>query len=209
MDAIVRTHLKLLSNQLHLDILDDFINNPTFFIVLTDGTPDDICFGLIASYLDNELHGLITKSKQRRCDAINMISEYLSQNISTIIFVIDQENESLEFVYDHISKKLREKGLINESLQQNNKLKRYSCSLGKYSYQVISVINGLDQVATDKHCIEDHFITSAEIDPNGDSKGSWNSLTSREKLEKYRDLLNNDNIRKFFPQQVCSIDILK
>lgn len=205
-DSVVRTNLTYLSKKLGIDFLVDDHSKASFFIVLTDGTPDDLCFGLISSYFKDEKHGIITKSKTHRYDAIDGILEYIKKGVNIVYLIIDQEDDSIEYLFNRVHTKLREKGLTEEHIEMDNKVGFYSCSIGPYNYQVILVVNGLTEIDTKKHCIEDHFIKCADVSPEELSKDAWNKLTPEEQIEIYKMLLKDDNLRNFFPQHVLAIE---
>jgi len=73
---------------------------------------------------------------------------------------------------------------------------------------LIIVINGLDDIRTGKHSIEDHLLKAAEmrsvdIGDFENSKAAWKSINHNLQLEIFNALKNNREMAKrVFPQQV-------
>jgi len=73
---------------------------------------------------------------------------------------------------------------------------------------LILVINGLDEIHTDKHSIEDHLLKAAEklsmeIGDFENSKAAWESLPHDLQLKIFEDLRTHRKLMEsVFPQQV-------
>lgn len=184
-------------------------------VVIGDGTPDDIAFSIIAFHLKGDkIAGIVKPKEEKRIDCIGLIPAYLKGNIRKIIFLMDQEDESLHTIYEGIQKSLKnlakcEIKIIDEEDESEKRLKVYECKYkyGSKEFELILVINGLDEIHTDKHSIEDHLLKAAgmlkiEVGDSENSKEAWNSIKDRhedifKELKKKRKIVEG-----VFPQQI-------
>jgi hypothetical protein len=74
-------------------------------VVIGNGTPDDIAFSIIAFHLNGDKIAEIVKPKtERRYGFINLIPLYLRGNIRKIMVLMDQEDDSLNIIYERIQR---------------------------------------------------------------------------------------------------------
>ncbi|MBC8520952.1 MAG: hypothetical protein H8D26_03035 [Methanomicrobia archaeon] len=150
-------------------------------VVIGDGTPDDIAFSIIAFHLKVDKIAWIVKEDDKMSTIYERIQKSLKKLAKCEIKIIDEESEK--------------------------RLKVYEFKYGSKEFELILVINGLDEIHTDKHSIEDHLLKAAEllsieIGDFENSKEAWNSIKDRhedifKKLKKKRKI-----VESVFPQQI-------
>ena len=130
---------------------------------------------------------------------------------------MDQEDDRMSTIYERIHegvKKLAtgEIKVIDE--ESEKRLKVYKGKHGSKEFELIIVINGLDEIHTDKHSIEDHLLKAAEIlsidvGDFDNSKAAWNSIKDRHE-EIFKGLKEKREIVEcVFPQQIKGCEYLK
>jgi len=203
------TNITKFSRDFRLEIVTKTSVKISTLVVITNGTPDDLVFTIISHCLDGESTvGILKPEEGTRDSVINLIPTYLGPHTKNILLIMDQEIESLENLLEKCSRKLREKGCRNIR-EHGNRLNIYDCELGGKESKVILVINGLDEINTDSHCVEDHLIKFAEMKCKGSSKDSWEKLSKEEQNEIFKKLLDCREIEKIFPQQFKAGQILR
>jgi len=189
-------------------------------VVIADGTPDDIAFSIIAFHLNGDkIAGIVKPPGRTGLGVSNLIPTYLKGNIRKIEILMDQEDDSLTTIYERIhnsQKKLAECDIkiIDEEDESEKRQKVYRCKYGSKEFELILVINGLDENPTDKHTIEDHLLKAAKIlsigiEDFGNSKEAWNSIEyHHEKV--FKELKARRKIlESVFPQQIRGCEYLK
>ena len=79
----------------------------------------------------------------------------------------------------------------------------YTGKYGGKDFVLILVINGLDDIRTGKHNIEDHLLKAADemlsidIGDFENSKAAWKSINHNRQLEIFNALKNNREIEKW------------
>ena len=187
-------------------------------VVIADGTPDDIAFSIIAYLLNGDkIAGIVKPKEEKRVDCVGLIPTYLKGNIRKILILLDQEDDTLDTIYERIQKSLKklakcEIKIIDKEDEKRQKV--YKCKYGSKEFELILVINGLDDIHTDKHTIEDHLLKAAEmlsigINDLGDSKEAWKSIEYHHE-EVFKGLKEKRNIvESVFPQQIRGCKYLK
>ena len=181
-------------------------------IVIGNGTPDDKVIGVLSHYLDgNTVTGVVKPKEKMGLSAIDRLKTYLDSKINKIMVLIDQENRLLREFFDEALERLTQIGIdLTVEEEEMNRLRVCRCSLAGKRFEVIIVVNGLDDISTEKHTIEDHLIKSAGIEAKGSSKNSWNSLSKNEREEVFRKLKGKRGIiEDLFPQQVIGCKRLR
>jgi len=207
------TNISRISRRLKMDVLVKEVATRDLdtLVVIGDGTPDDIAFGIIAFHLKGDkIAGIVKPKEEKRIDCVGLIPAYLKGNIRKIIFLMDQEDDKLSTIYETIHEGVKKiaTGKIKVIDEESEKrLKVYECKYGSKEFELILVINGLDEIHTDKHSIEDHLLKAAEllsieVGDFGNSKEAWNSIKDRhedifKKLKKKRKIVEG-----VFPQQI-------
>ena len=177
-------------------------------IVIGNGTPDDVAICLISYHLNGRriIFGVVKPPKTR----ISVL-EYLKYYIKfadKILIVIDQEDDNIADIFEKIEDKLNSMGFkVKKSRNsEENRLMIYECEFGKREVMIVIVVNGLDEIETNKHTIEDHFIKGAKIfgikvGKFSNSKDAWKRLKDDEKVKVYKGLKENRKIiEDVFPQ---------
>jgi len=180
-------------------------------IVIANGTPDNRIFCILAHMLNGDKTLGVFKAKERtRMDFLDIISEYIGPNIENVLVIMDQEDQSLDAIFSVIYTKLREKG-GGKIIDHGEKIKVVNCQSGPRNYKIMCVINGLNEINSNKHCIEDHLLKAAKIECDENSKNTWNRLNKDEQEEIYRRLLilGRTKLEEYFPQQLAALNLLK
>lgn len=184
-------------------------DNLDSIVVLADGTPDDLSFAIISHYLNGDKAVAIVKPNNVTGFAVlDLIPTYLTPHTKNILIIMDQEDNSLEDISQKCNTKLRQKGCHN-IIDDKERLKICDCTLGNKKFKVILVLNGLDEINTKKHCIEDHLVKFSGIKCIDSSKNTWNNLSTNKKEQIYREMLQSNNLANIFHQHVKAGSILK
>ena len=184
-------------------------------ILVTDGTPDDYVVALLSHHLNGEETFAIVKPERPRFDALPFIPNYLSQlrGLSKIAIFMDQERDELEVIYERMKEIFR--GC--EESPVSDRLCFYKCLHGGRKYEVVLIINGLNEVGSGRHTIEDHLLQAAsrfldvDISDVVDSKDFWWKRLRDIHDEVYNRLkiAGREEISKIFPQQFEGLKLLK
>ena len=178
-------------------------------IVLGDGTPDDKVLGVIFHHLNgNKIVGIV-KPQVTRLGAIDQLKVYLKPNINRVMILLDQETTQLTNLIPEITSRIRCEGItIDEENQTetSERLKIYRCSFSNRNFELILVINGIDESPTGNHAIEDHLVKVADLEEEcrrtQNSKETWSSLTRVQQEGIFRSLQSRNLVVDNFPQQV-------
>jgi len=104
--------------------------------------------------------------------------------------------------------KLRPSNLEVIEREGEERVKIYKGKYGSKDFELIVVINGLENTHTDKHCIEDHVVSAAEqvsiaIGDFENSKAAWRSLSNDHQLRIYKELKEHGRLlESVCPQQI-------
>jgi len=195
--------------------------SPDSLVVLGNGTPDDIAFTLIAYHLNGEkIAGIIKPGKKTGLSAIEpaLTTVFRSMpGLRKILLLIDQEESPLEEILQGAQKHIQTQGFqIKEEEEKGARLTIFHCIRNSSSLSMIVAINGVDEIPTEKHTIEDHLLMSAwqmgiETERNLiDAKTAWNSLEKDQQDSVFSWLLHNkEKVSELFPQQVLAGGLLK
>jgi hypothetical protein len=181
-------------------------------VVIGNGTPDDIAFSIVAFHLNGDkIAGIVKPKTERRYSFINMIPLYLSGKIRNILILMDQEDDPLTAIYERIKKDLERLATGEIELTKEETTERvrvYKGSYGSKEFELILVINGLDEIGVGKHSIEDHLLKAAgevsiEVGDFGNAKDAWRALSNDQQLSIYKVLKDHRKLlESVFPQQV-------
>jgi len=214
------TNIARISKEIKMNVLiltkGADIPDPDTLVVLSDGLFDDIASSLIAYYLNGDKIAGIVKSKRTRFGAIDLLPTYLKGAIRKIVFLIDQEDDSLNTIYKNIQRRLEKlaTGEIDIVGEENEKVKVYKGKYGSREFELTLIVNGLADIQTDKHSTEDHFLKAAEmisieVGEFENSKKAWESITHDERLKIFKELkANRELMEGVFPQQVQGCNYL-
>ena len=214
------TNISKISRRLKMDVLVKEVatHDLDTLVVIGDGTPDDIAFSIIAFHLKGDKIAGIVKPERTRFGVIDLIPRYLMKgNIRKIIFLMDQEDDKMSTIYETIHEGVKKlaTGKIKVIDEESEKgLKVYKGKCGSKAFELIIVINGLDEIHTDKHSIEDHLLKAAkilsiEVEDFENSKEAWKSI-ERHHVEIFKGLKEKRNIvGSVFPQQIKGCEYLK
>jgi len=183
-------------------------------IIIGNGTPDDVVLLILTHKMDGDHVVGITKPKERLGTAsISLIRQYLRIS-KNLIFVIDQEKDTLEDIWRRVDEKLQGNGIASRLIEEDKRIKIFDCSLGSYKFKVSIVINGLNG-QYQKHTIEEHLIEYYRRVLGGslsnvadDPKDIWESLGERLHKDIYCKLLNSskDEIKEIFPLHIKALE---
>lgn len=186
-------NIRKISKKLGIKVVATKVEDLDRMVVITDGTPDDMVFAIISHHLNEDKTVRIAKPDAiTRLDALDLIRTYLNLKINKIMFLIDQETDSLDQIFEKVKEKFWGISIDNE--KEGHRFRIYECRHAGKLFKVIIVINGLDDIPTERHAIEDHLIKIAKIEVKGSSKTTWWNLNQDKKDEK--------TVKQIFPQQI-------
>lgn len=180
-------------------------------IAITDGTPDDVLTFLLCSHLNGDLVSAMFKPVEgTRFGSMQGILNLIGPKISAFLMVLDREDESIDEIRDSVETYLRDHGCTFEREHIDDYL-IYRCSRGPHTFTFLVVVNGLEHVNTRNHCVEDHLVYAGGLDGNGDSKGTWRSLSNQERNTIISELARSSRQRLIdvFPQHIEALEIFK
>jgi hypothetical protein len=210
----IRSKLRKIDKQLPQTVIADKATSKPIdsIIVLGDGGEDYVVVSLICYHLNGNKTTAINKPKNTRYGAIQTLKTNINiKNYKTIAFILDQEREELSELSKNIISKLKEIGVKCEEMEKSvrNRLIRYECFLGDHKFRFVVVINGLDDVGSPSHMIEDHLVRLAGVTVQGDSKDAWNGLSGEKRLEVFRRILDDRNVaEEVFNQHFAGLRLL-
>lgn len=156
--------------------------------------------------------------KQTRYGAVEHLSFLLQMIeaglIKSVLFVIDQEDEALYDVYSRLEEALKSHGFAVDEYKEycKGRLRAYEVERDGYGkIRLIACVNGLDEVSSARHSIEDHLMLALEL--TGE-----NGKTSKELLDKalgkdrkiedqaFRKIMGDPE--RFCPQQIQALKLL-
>lgn len=180
-------------------------------IAITDGTPDDIITFMLCSHLNGNLVNAMFKPVEgTRLGSMQGIIDLIGPKISAFLMVLDREDDSVDAIRVSIEKYLQNHGCEYDRTPADHCL-IYNCSKGPHDFIFIVIINGIDQVNTRVHCIEDHLIFAGDLDGEGDSKQTWRQLSNQERDSIISDLVRASRRRlvEVFPQHVEALEVFR
>jgi len=123
--------------------------------------------------------------------------------------LIDQEDTQPNMIFNEAMRRMEIVGINVSVKEETNKLRVHQCSLAGRKFEVLVVVNGLEDVDTERHTIEDHLMKGLQMETKGSSKDSWNSLSRDKKKDFLRRLKDRPEvIEKLFPQQIAACKCL-
>jgi hypothetical protein len=181
-------------------------------VVIGNGTPDDIAISIVAFHVNGgKIAGIVKPKTERRYGFINMIPVYLKDNVRKILVLMDQEDDQLTEIYASIQNDLVRLATSELEVIESGGEERVRVYKGRYGskeFELIVVINGLEGIHTDKHCIEDHLVSAAEqisiaVGDFENSKAAWRSLSNDHQLRIYKELKGHRRLlESVCPQQI-------
>ena len=213
------TNIARISKRIKMNVLTFEPPSLDTLVVIGDGTPDDIVFSIIAFHSEaDKIVGIVKPQGIRGFGVIDLIPTYLKGNIHKILVLLDQDDYTLSTFYEKLQKSLQkvvtsELKIIDEDCEK--RVRVYNGKYGGKEFELILVINGLDEILTDQHTIEDHLLKAAEmlsIDVGNfeNSKKAWQSVTIERQLKIFKDLkTKGKRLERIFPQQVKGCESLK
>jgi len=208
------------SKRIKMNVLIEYVKPRDLdtLVVIGDGTPDDIVFSIIAFHSEADKIVGIFKPKIRGFGVIDLIPTYLKENIHKILVLLDQDDYTLSTFHEKLQKSLQkvatsELKIIDEDC--GKRLRVYSGKYGSKEFELILDINGLDEIPTDQHTIEDHLLKAAkmlsiDVDNFENSKKAWQSITPERQLKIFKDLKTKRKlVGTIFPQQVKGCEYIK
>jgi len=152
----------------------------------------------------------IVKPEEKRFDVFNILPIYLKVN--KIAVLMDQEKEDINSIFNEVEKRLQRIGTVIERVDEESRLRVYSCRHGSKKFQLILIVNGLDEYNFKRHSIEDHLLKAAEKllgskVSTEDPKEGWKELKNIQD-EIFENLKERCKIEDVFPQQVKGLKLL-
>jgi hypothetical protein len=208
----IRSKLRKIDKQLPQRVLADKVTPTTIdsLIVLGDGREDYVVVSLICHYLNGNKTAAIVKPTFTRDGAIHTLKTIV-KNYKTIAFILDQEEDELSALSKIITMKLNEIGVKCEEIENSvgGRVIRYECNLGDHRFRFVVVVNGVEDVGSHSHKIEDHLVRLAGVTVQNDSKDTWNYLSEEERLMVFRRIHDDRNVaEKVFNQHFEGLRLL-
>ena len=191
-------------------LVASYVSKIDTMIILGDGTPDDQVIGVLAHHMNGSKIVGVVKPKSTNFGAVDQMKTYLQPNIRKVVFLIDQDDLDLDSIFQNIIQRIQETGIsvVDENKTEEASTRGYNCSFSNRHYELIIVINGLDEIPTEKHTIEDHLIQVADLQEDcrrqQNSKKTWQRLSKTDKHDILRRLLDRTLAYSNFPQQVAA-----
>ncbi len=197
-------------------------------IVLANGDIDDRIIGITCKHLDGEKVLGVVKPQVTHISTLTCLPDYLKKlsfsDFPHFVFVMDQEYYSLDKIRQEAEEKFKKMQIEFEKIEENRRLWKYECKLGKQQFILILIINGVEEIKikkhskirAEKHCIEDHLLLAAsklkiiEL-PNEieDSKELWRKIEEKKRLQVFRKLLNDKKFaEELFPQHFKGLKLI-
>lgn len=213
------TNIARISKKIKMNVRIENVNPHELdtLVVIGDGTPDDIVFSIIAFHAEADKILGIVKPEIRGFCVIDLIPTYLKGNIRKILVLLDQDDYTLSTFYEKFQKSLQKVATSKLEIIEEKTEKRLRVYNGKYGgkgFKLILVINGLDEILTDQHTIEDHLLKAAkmlsiDVENFKNTKKAWQSITPELQLKIFNDLkTKGKRLGSIFPQQVKGCEYL-
>ena len=193
LESSLRSFIRRIDKKLS-EIVDAKTGRVDSLIVLGDGNEDARVILLLCHHLDGKKAVGVIKPVLKRYGAIQELKRLnIIMNCSKIVFVFDQEDDDLDELYRDVENELNGIGIKFEKGEKFSisRIRSYSCSLGGHVFELVVVVNGLDEVGGPNHKIEDHLVMLAGVAGEGDSKEVWNKLDEGTRRDVYRKILND------------------
>lgn len=192
-------------------------------IVLGDGTPDDYAVFLISHHLNgSDTSAIIKPEGKTGTSTFELIRVYLSayRSLKGLLFVLDQEEETPDAISSKLERQVKKSKLAFACRNEPNTepLRVYDCALGERQLCLILVLNGLPEIPTSKHTVEDHFLKAAaglkllSLPENISApKSHWRTkVSSKTKEAVFEKLVESKRLTETtFPQQMRGLEHLK
>jgi len=206
----LQSRLRRVDKQLPRKVLADKAPNLGSLIILGDGREDDVIVSLVCLHLDGSKTVGMVKSELPRYGALENLKVYVNEGYKDIVFVFDQEDDTLSKLGGRIRGKLDEIGVrCEEEMWIARRVVRFSCFVGGVEFMFVVVVNGLDDVSGPSHKIEDHLVRLAGVAVRGDSKDAWNGLGDVGRLEVFRKIYaDKDVAAEVFSQHFEGLGLL-
>ena len=211
LESSLRSFIRRIDKKLS-EIVDAKTGRVDSLIVLGDGNEDARVILLLCHHLDGKKAVGVIKPVLKRYGAIQELKRLnIIMNCSKIVFVFDQEDDDLDELYRDVENELNGIGIKFEKGEKFSisRIRSYSCSLGGHVFELVVVVNGLDEVGGPNHKIEDHLVKLAGVASKGDSKEVWNKLDEDERFGVYRKILNDrKDAEGVFAQHFAGLGLL-
>jgi len=181
----------------------NWVKSLVALVVLANGTPDDKIVGVLSYHLNgDQVVGVVKPTEKTHLSALYELKVYLNLGFNKILVLIDQEDLSLSNLFTRAENTLKEIGINLDAIEEKDRVRVYQCSLANKKFEIIIVVNGLSEVCTDKHSVEDHLTKAAGIKVSRNSKDSWENLSLNIREDVFRKLKGKiKEIEELFPQQ--------
>ena len=194
---------------LHRPVIDE--PEVSSVIIVPEGTPENIALTLIT----NHLNGLkiISIIKPRIGTGLGVIPHlhlYIdSPYIEKVVLIVDKDFKPIGELLEFADRKLLEIGFVREDTIDEY-IYRYMGSRGPRTITLDLVFNCFESIGSDQNTIEDHFLIAGNLACNGNSKDTWNSLSSGDRRSIIDRLARGGTgvLRRSFPQHYKVMELL-
>jgi hypothetical protein len=208
------SEIEKISRRLRLDVIIKKPVDIDTLVIIGDGALDGRVLAILAYRLNGDRRVALAKPKETRLGAVDKLPSYLGLKFSKIAILIDQEDESIDNITNHVEERLIRMG-ITFNVEDERRFKLYKCVRGDREFKLALAINGLNNISAKKHTIEDHLIIAAKaytpdikISELEDAKKSWEKLSEEDQLKVFENLKHKGDVDKIFPQQVKALHTL-
>jgi hypothetical protein len=193
-------------------IAQDVKQSVQTLIVLGNGSPEDKVLGILSFHLNGvNIVGMV-KPTQSHLGALDQLKTYVELKFEKIMFIIDQDDLTLNFLFDEAVKRLQAIGISTrqqETSEELDRVRAYQCSFSNKTFDIVIVASGLEESRTRKHTIEDHLLCAAGIDNVENSKDSWTCLNSDDQEDVLELFKDRDLVEVLFPQHIYGCKFLE
>ncbi|MCD6571966.1 MAG: hypothetical protein J7K62_01700 [Thermoplasmata archaeon] len=223
--AKVISKLRKICKSLRYEIIGENKESVNSLIIIGNGSLDYEILGIVCKHLNGKKSVGVIKPADTRIGVLKHLPKYLTYlkiPLNKILVIMDQEEEELNEVYENVERHLRKEKIQfnSEDVGSFKRYRRYECKLGGKEFTFLLVINGLDEIPSKKHCIEDHLIKAAmelkydvplEEGKEIDSKRIWKSKFNKNSQSQIlRELLDKKSLaQKVLPQHFEALKLLE
>ncbi|HIE23453.1 MAG TPA: hypothetical protein EYP68_04405 [Candidatus Korarchaeota archaeon] len=212
LESRIATNIARISTRLRIEVMALEVERIEGVVIIANGTPDDIAFSIISHHSDGEITVGIAKPRERTgIGVIDVLPSYAKAG--RIMVLMDQEDRNIQDIFSEARKKLINAGFRVIKEVEEEMLKIYHCQFAGRSVVVVLVVNGLDEIQTEKHTVEDHLLRASEvfgieIGNFENSKDAWRRMRNYHE-EIFVKLKKSREIEEIFPQQFRGCEYLK
>lgn len=194
---------------LHQPVIDEPEINSV--IVVPEGTPENIALTLITNHLNGlKIISIIKPRIGTGLGAIPHLPRYIdSPYIENVVLIVDKDFKPIRELLEFADRTLSEIGFVREEVIDEY-IYRYAGSRGPRTITLDLVFNCFESIGSNQNTIEDHFLIAGDVACNGNSKDTWNGLSSSERRSIIDRLAKGGTgvLRRSFPQHYKVLELL-